>query len=97
MQLTLIKKLLLLNRMTKQLIMMLFDSVLIVSVLLVSFSIRLGYWYWPQEELFWIIFGSPVIAIPIFISFGLYRSIIRYIGFKSIWTIIQAVTLYAVI
>ena len=46
---------------------------------------------------FWIIFAAPVIAIPVFISFGLYRSIIRYIGFKSIWTIVQAVTLYAVI
>jgi hypothetical protein len=40
------------------------DSVLTVSVLLGSFSIRLGYWYWPNEEIFWIIFGAPVIAIP---------------------------------
>ena len=97
MQSTLIKKLLLLNRITKQLIMMLFDSVLIVSVLLSSFSIRLGYWFWPNEELFWVIFGAPVIAIPIFISFRLYRAIVRYIGFKVLSSILQAVTLYAVI
>ena len=37
------------------------------------------------------------IAIPIFFSFGLYKSIVRYIGLKSILTIFQAVTMYAVI
>jgi len=93
----LIKKLTELNRVTKQLIMVFVDSVLIVSVLLSSFSIRLGYWYWPNEEIFWIIFGTPVIAIPVFISFRLYRSVVRYIGSRALWSIVQAVTLYAVI
>ena len=73
------------------------DSVLTVSVLLGSFSIRLGYWYWPNEEIFWIIFGAPVIAIPIFIIFRLYRSVIRYIGARSLWSIAQAATLYSVL
>ena len=102
MRLTLTNKLLHLNRNTKQLIKILVDSVLVVIGLLSAFSIRLGYWIWPQTEIHyviesWIILLSPVVAIPIFISFGLYRSIIRYIGFKSIWTVVQAVTLYAVI
>jgi FlaA1/EpsC-like NDP-sugar epimerase len=102
MLLTLTNKLLLFNRKTKKLIMILIDSVLIVFGLLSAYSIRLGYWIWPQAEIHyviesWVILLSPLIAIPIFISFGLYRSIIRYIGFKSIWTIVQAVTLYAVI
>jgi len=73
------------------------DSVLIVSILLSSFSIRLGYWYWPKEELFWIIFGAPVVAIPVFISFRLYQSVVRYIGVQALASIGQAVTLYAVI
>ena len=98
----LLSKLIEFNRITKQLIMVFFDSILVVFVLLSAFSLRLGYWYWPKEEMyyvieFWIIFSAPVLAIPIFYSFGLYRSIIRYIGFKSIWTVVQAVTLYAVI
>ena len=71
------------------------DSVLTVSVLLSSFSIVLGYWYWPNEETFWIIFGTPVVAIPVFISFRLYRSVVRYIGTRALWSIAQAVTLYA--
>ena len=89
MRLTLINKLLLLNRRTKQLTMILVDSVLIVFGLLSAFYIRLGYWFWPQEEMHyiidsWIIFGAPVIAIPVFISFGLYHSVIRYIGVRAL-------------
>lgn len=102
MRLTLINKLLLLNRKTKQLIMILVDSVLVVFGLLSAFSMRLGYWFWPQEEIryvieSWIIFIAPLIAIPVFISFGLYRSVIRYIGVRALTTLAQAVTLYAVI
>ena len=78
MRLTLINKLLHLNRKTKQLIKILVDSVLAVIGLLSAFSIRLGYWIWPQAEIHyviesWIILLSPVIDIHIFISFGLYR------------------------
>ncbi|SVC38568.1 uncharacterized protein METZ01_LOCUS291422, partial [marine metagenome] len=86
-----------LNRIVKQLIMMLFDSIFVVIVLIGSFSISLNYLYWPKDELFWIIYGAPVIAIPVFFSFRLYRSVVRYIGFKALWSIFQAVTLYAVI
>ena len=60
-----------LNRIVKRLIMMLFDTICVVIVLLGSFSIRLEYWYWPKEDIYWFIFGAPVIAIPVFISFRL--------------------------
>jgi FlaA1/EpsC-like NDP-sugar epimerase len=92
----LIFKLTQLRRITKQLIMILADSFLIVCVLLSSFSLRLGYLYWPKEEIVWIIFGAPLLAIPIFISFKLYLSVVRYIGSSALWSIIQAVSLYAV-
>jgi len=77
--------------------MLLVDSVFLVSILLASFSIRLGYWYLPHSDLVWVIFGAPIIAIPIFVRFGLYRAVIRYIGFKALWTIVQAVSLYALV
>jgi len=90
-----VNKLISLSRNKKQLVLLFFDSVLIVSVLLISFSIRLGQLYFPDSSLIWVIFGAPIIAIPIFASFGLYRTIIRYIGFKALWLIIQSTTLYA--
>ena len=73
------------------------DSIFLVTIIITAFSISTGFFYWPNVDLFWIIFSSPVIAIPIFIYFGLYRAIIRFIGFKALWSIIQAVTLYAIL
>ena len=92
-----ISQVLSLSRINKQLIMLLVDSVLLVSILLASFSIRLGYWYFPQSDLVWVIFGAPVVASIIFVRFGLYRAVIRYIGFKALWAIVQAVSLYALV
>ena len=76
---------------------MVFDSVGVVAILLASFSIRLGYLYVPGGDLIWIVIVAPVIAIPVFVSFGLYHSLIRYISFKALWSIVQAVTLYALL
>jgi len=77
--------------------MLLVDSVLLVLILLFSFSIRLGYWYFPDISLMWLIFCTPIIAIPIFIRFGLYRAVLRYIGIKALWTIFYAVSLYSLL
>jgi FlaA1/EpsC-like NDP-sugar epimerase len=91
----LISKLLNLSRFKKHLFFLIIDLITLIFVLLFSFSIRLGYWYWPEKELIWLMMLSPVISIPFFTHFGLYRLVVRYIGFDAIWTIVQAVTLYA--
>jgi len=93
----LISQMSVLSRASKKIIMVFVDSILIISTLLLSFSIRLGYWYFPESDLVWIIFGSPIIAIPIFIRFGLYNAVIRYIGFNALSSIIQAVSIYALL
>ena len=61
-----------LSRVNKQLIMLLVDSVILVLILLASFSIRLGHWYFPQSDLIWVIFGAPVVASIIFVRFDLH-------------------------
>ncbi|SVA55871.1 uncharacterized protein METZ01_LOCUS108725 [marine metagenome] len=84
---------------------MLVDSAVLIIILLSSFSLRLGQWYWPGDELRYafdtlnmsLIFGVPIIAIPIFIRFGLYRTTIRFIGFNALWEIGKAVSLYALL
>ena len=86
-----------LSRFQKQLILFVFDSVALVAILLVSFSIRLGYLYSPGSGLVWVVLAAPIIAVPVFAYFGLYRTVIRYIGFKALWSIAQAVTLYALL
>jgi FlaA1/EpsC-like NDP-sugar epimerase len=73
--------------------MLLVDSVFLVSILLASFSIRLGYWYLPHSDLIW----ATSYCLPVFVRFGLYRSVIRYIGFEALWAVVQAVSLYALV
>ena len=92
-----ILNLLAMPRIFKQLLMLVTDSVLLILVLLMSFSIRLGYLYFPTDNLFLVIYGAPLIGIIIFYMFGLYSSIVRYTGFKNIASVIQAVTIYALV
>jgi len=86
-----------LSRRNKKLVMLGVDSVLTVLVLLASFSIRLEHLFLPDGDLIWVILGAPIIAIPVFVRFGLYHVLIRYIGFKALWSIIQAASLYALL
>ena len=86
-----------LSRFYKQLIMVFADVVMLFFALWASFGLRLGELHLPEQMDLWLFFIAPFIAVPIFIRFGLYRAIVRYIGFRALWTIIKAVTFYAVI
>ena len=94
-----IQTLLNLSRKNKQAVLLLFDVVVIIGSIFAAFYIRLGYWYYPvgEDKLLLIIFTAPILALPIFIRFGLYREVIRYVGFKALWHINQAATLYAIL
>jgi len=85
------------SRLNKQIILFIVDSFLLITGLLLAFSIRLGYWFLPSIELYWVIFGAPIIAFPIFISFRLYKALIRYIGLKYLWNVFQAITTYSLL
>jgi len=94
-------KLILLSRNSKLAILLLADSILLVLALLVSFSLRLGEWYWPyggiENNIVLLILLAPVIAVPVFIRFGLYRAIVRYLEMRAVWSVVQAVTLYSLL
>ena len=93
-----LKKLVNLSRFNKQLILILTDFVVLVTVLFGSFSIRYGYWYFPENDfIFSLIFAAPAIGCTIFLSLGLYRSVTRYVGFNALWSITKGITLYALI
>lgn len=92
-----VRRFLNLSRFHKQLIMIFADVVMLFFSLWAAFSMRLGQFHVPEKMESWIFLVAPFIAIPIFVRFGLYRAIVRYIGFKALWTIIKAVSFYAVI
>jgi FlaA1/EpsC-like NDP-sugar epimerase len=85
------------SKANKQLIIMFFDAFFVILILFFSFFIRLGNWNWVSEGLVIAILASPLIAVATFYRFGLYRNIIRFIGFKTIWTLVKAITLYSLI
>jgi len=90
-----------LPRQMKRLILLLVDVTLLLGALLAAFSLRLGEWYWPPEQtetaILLLLSAAPVVATPIFAYFGLYRAIIRYLGIRAAWSVVQAVSLYAVL
>jgi FlaA1/EpsC-like NDP-sugar epimerase len=86
-----------LSRIFKQSLLILVDSILLVVILFLSYSIRLDYWYFPTDDTIRLILLAPIIGVPIFTKLGLYQSVIRYIDLKALWTLVQAVSLYALI
>ena len=70
---------------------------MLISVLWISYSIRLNYWYFPKDDTIRLILIAPIIGIPIFSKLGLYKLVIRHIDLKSLWLIVQAVSLYAIL
>jgi len=73
------------------------DFVAVVFSLWLAFSLRFSELYIPPQTQWWIFIAAPAIAIPIFIKFGLYRAIIRYLGMQAIWTVVQATLLYTIV
>ena len=86
-----------LARYKKQTIMFIVDCVLLIGILFASYSIRLDYWYFPKDDTLRLILAAPIIGIPIFIKLGMYQLVIRHIDLKALWTLVNSVSLYAII
>lgn len=92
-------KLLALPRRHKRLLQVITDIVLIWVALWLAFVVRLGLDEManPIIDHSWLFACAPVVAIPLFIRFGLYRAVMRYFGNDALIAIIKAVTLSALI
>lgn len=85
--------------------MLLADLLLIMMALWFSFALRLGEFYWLDSQIFlmssssvaFIFIVAPLLAIPVFVRLGLYKTVIRYMGAKAIWNIFYAVGLYSLL
>ncbi|MCK4494245.1 MAG: polysaccharide biosynthesis protein, partial [Methylococcales bacterium] len=87
-----------LSRNQKAAILISVDIVFSVIALWLAFLLRLGAEEdIPFETVGYFFMIAPALAIPVFIRLGLYRAIIRYMGIKALWTIVQATTLYGVL
>lgn len=88
-----------LPRRRKRAIQVVADVVLVWIALWLAFVVRLGIddMASPIEIHLWLFASAPVIAIPIFIRFGMYRAVMRYFGNDALITICKAVSLSALL
>jgi FlaA1/EpsC-like NDP-sugar epimerase len=88
-----------LPRRQKRLIQVTTDTLLVWGALWLAFVVRLGIdeMVNPVLEHPWLFFIAPVISIPLFIRFGMYRAVMRYFGNDALIAIIKAVSLSALI
>jgi FlaA1/EpsC-like NDP-sugar epimerase len=83
-----------LPRWLKRICVLLIDAAICAIAVYITFSLRLEEWQHLTPSLMSAVFLSWVLALPIFINFGLYRAIFRYSGGAATWSLIQASALY---
>lgn len=86
-----------LPRRYKQGIVVLVDIALISLSLTLSLSMRLGDFVIPSGMRLTLVLLAPLLAIPIFAKFGMYRAVFRYISVHMGWAIFKAVSLFTLI
>ncbi|PMX25830.1 MULTISPECIES: nucleoside-diphosphate sugar epimerase/dehydratase [unclassified Pseudomonas] len=88
-----------LPRRQKRILQVVTDIVLVWVALWLAFVVRLGFddLNNPFVVHLWLFLSAPVIAIPLFINFGMYRAVMRYFGNDALIAIIKAVSLSALL
>jgi FlaA1/EpsC-like NDP-sugar epimerase len=88
-----------LPRRQKRLLQVSVDVVLVWLALWAAFLVRLGIedMYNPLRVHFWLFIAAPIVAIPLFVRFGMYRAVMRYFGNDALVAIIKAVSLSSLI
>lgn len=87
-----------LSRSQKRFISIVVDGIGVIAMTLMALSLRLG--GFDIDELERYLFASallPIIAIPLFIVRGLYRAVIRYIGYHFSMVVFNTVTMVMVL
>ncbi|WP_406645329.1 polysaccharide biosynthesis protein [Pseudomonas quasicaspiana] len=99
MMMTLRSRMLGLSRKNKRIVQVGADIVLIWVALALAFVVRLGFdaAYAPISNHLWLFATAPILTIPIFIRFGMYRAVMRFFGNDALITIGKAVSLSALV
>lgn len=77
----------------KRVVMPAADFLLLPLALWIAFSMRLGEWYQPTGDQWWLFMAAPATAFPIFVRLGLYRAVVRFMEYRALLQIVQGVSL----
>ena len=89
--------LLALPRPVKRLVVVVLDVVLVLASVWGAFFLRIDQTGLPSQQQRYVYLLALLLAIPLFVNFGLYRAIFRYTGLAALATIAKAVGAYAVL
>ena len=92
-----VQKVIALNRASKRLVVIALDLLLALITVWLAFHLRLDQIGFAEQQQIFVYVLAPVLAVPIFIRFGLYRAIFRYTGMAAMATLVKAVGIYAVL
>jgi FlaA1/EpsC-like NDP-sugar epimerase len=84
-----------LSRPAKRAVALAIDIVICLTTVGIAYWLRLGEWMPPRGFNQWLSYILPVVvAIPLFIRFGLYRAIFRYVGWSALASVVRACAIF---
>jgi len=88
-----------LPRRQKRILQVVTDVFLVWAALWLAFVVRLGMDEMtnPVKLHLWLFICAPVVAVPLFIRFGMYRAVMRYFGNDALIAIVKAVSLSSLV
>ncbi|QFY62867.1 polysaccharide biosynthesis protein (plasmid) [Rhizobium grahamii] len=91
------QRILAIPRPAKRLVALIFDAGLCVLTVWLAFCFRFNDWYALSGVQYVTIPVSLLIALPLFVTSGLYRAIFRFIGWAAFVTVIKCVAIYGLL
>jgi FlaA1/EpsC-like NDP-sugar epimerase len=88
------KSLLNLPRFIKRVIVMCLDALVCGFSVWLAFGLRIDEWAYFQVSQWWVFVAAIGFSFPLFISFGLYRAIFRYMGSAALATMARVFIIY---
>jgi FlaA1/EpsC-like NDP-sugar epimerase len=91
------QSILLMPRFQKRIVALISDAMVCILTVGAAFVLRIDYWPQPHGTQWLAYVFAVVCALPLFVRFGLYRAIFRYIGWSALMSVVRACAIYGVI
>lgn len=84
-------------RSTKRGAVVVLDIFICIFSVWISFGLRIDQWGWLEGNRYWALIAAIGLIVPLFIFFGLYRTIFRYIGLVVLESMVRVLVIYIVL
>ena len=91
------EKILRLPRAAKRAIAIAVDTLICLVTVGLAYWLRLGDWTPPTGHQIWSYVLPVIVAIPLFVRFGLYRAIFRYVGWSALFSVVRACAIFGLV